>query len=40
VATVNTDPIELPDDGDDDVVFSDDEEVALLVALLRWRGPE
>jgi hypothetical protein len=24
----------------DDVEFSEDEEAALLVALLRWRGPD
>jgi hypothetical protein len=30
-----------PDDGTlDDVQFSEDEEAALLVALLRWRGPD
>ncbi|MCU1483651.1 MAG: hypothetical protein JWN67_397 [Actinomycetia bacterium] len=30
-----------PDDGMvDDVQFSEDEEAALLVALLRWRGPD
>ena len=25
---------------DEDIVFSEDEEAALLVALLRWRGPD
>lgn len=28
------------DDLFDDVEFSEDEEAALLVALLRWRGPD
>jgi hypothetical protein len=28
------------DDRVDDVEFSEDEEAALLVALLRWRGPD
>jgi hypothetical protein len=28
------------DDLEDDVEFSEDEEAALLVALLRWRGPD
>ena len=33
------DHAELPDDVED-VELTDDQEVALLVALLRWRGPE
>jgi hypothetical protein len=28
------------DDDYDDVEFSEDQEAALLVALLRWRGPD
>ena len=31
---------EVMDDDYDDVEFSDDQEAALLVALLRWRGPD
>ena len=30
---------ELDDEPIEEVVFSEDEEAALLVALLRWRGP-
>ena len=30
--------VDLVDDSDDSVEFTDDEEVALLVALLRWRS--
>jgi hypothetical protein len=30
---------EVMDDDFDDVEFSEDQEAALLVALLRWRGP-
>jgi hypothetical protein len=29
----------MDDEPVDDVVFTEDEEAALLVALLRWRGP-
>ena len=38
--TVTPDVFEPMDDEPiDDVVFTEDEEAALLVALLRWRGP-
>jgi hypothetical protein len=30
----------LVDDLEQDVEFSEDQEAALLVALLRWRGPD
>lgn len=35
--------VRIADDADelgDDAVFTEDEEAALLVALLRWRGPQ
>ena len=40
VSSVMTDTTTFDDDQlVDEVSFSDDEEAALLVALLRWRGP-
>lgn len=40
VCLVMTDALVFEDDElVDDVPFSEDEEAALLVALLRWRGP-
>ena len=39
VSVLMTDALVFDDgDLDDDVPFSEDEEAALLVALLRWRG--
>ena len=40
VSLLMTDALVFEDDVPvDDVTFSEDEEAALLVALLRWRGP-
>jgi hypothetical protein len=40
VMTDIADHLDLVDDEIDHVEFSEDEEAALLVALLRWRGPD
>lgn len=40
VSSVMTDALIADDvEPEDDVVFTEEQEAALLVALLRWRGP-